>query len=320
MKLVASWSVFCMLIIASVNASLPDTTATEKDVLLHTASGDLAGTLTLPDMANPVVVLFIAGSGPTDRNGNGPGFQNNSYAQLGHALALKGIASLRFDKRGVGGSQAAGVTEAELRFDTYVADATGWIQQLKKDHRFSRIVVIGHSEGALIGLLASRTNVDRYVSIAGPGQSIDKTIRAQLSRQPQAIQAIADPVLDSLRQGKTVASVDPSLYALFRPSVQPYMISWMKYDPAKEITQEKIPVLIIQGTADLQISAADAQALKNADPAATLVLVDHMNHMLKTVSDDPQANLAAYNDPSLPVSDQLVQSIVKFINTIAASK
>lgn len=307
---------FCLSIVASQHIyanALNDTSFTEEPISLKTTTGTINGTLCMPgDSANIAVALIIAGSGPTDRDGNGPGMTNNSLQLLAAALAKKGIASVRFDKRGIGSSEKV-KDESDLVFDAYVLDAKAWITQLRADKRFRSVYVVGHSEGSLIGIISASAGAMGLVSVAGPGQSADKLLKTQLAAQPQAVRDICYPIIDSLVQGKQVLSVDQSLYALFRPSVQPYLISWFRHDPVSELKRLTIPVLILQGTSDLQVSADDARRLSAADPKAKLVLVDGMNHVLKIVGNDRSANMSAYTNPSLPVSPVLVQSIVDFI-------
>ena len=310
------FAVFLALVAGTgLRASATDSLFTETAVVLHTSSGDLAGTLTLPatgDKTMPVA-LIIAGSGPTDRNGNNPMMKNESLRQLAYGLAGRSIASLRYDKRGIGESKGAAKSEADLRFEDYVTDAKGWVELLKKDKRFSQVVVIGHSEGSLIGMMAASTGADKFVSIAGAGKPADQVIREQLSGQPPAVKEACLPILDSLKAGKTVANINPMLLSLFRPSVQPYMISWFRYDPQQEVKKLTTPVLILQGTNDLQVSVENAEALHRAQPKSQLVLVEQMNHVLKPVAGDQTANVKAYSDPSLPVAEKLVGSIADFI-------
>src|SRR5690242_845614 len=94
---------------SSIVAAENDTTFTETTVVLHTATGDIAGTLTVPNnqQGKLPVALLIAGSGPTDRNGNSPMMKNESLKMLAYGLAANHIATLRFDKRGIGESKAA---------------------------------------------------------------------------------------------------------------------------------------------------------------------------------------------------------------------
>lgn len=288
-------------------------TFTESGMTLQTSSGNIQGTLCLPMAKGSYpVALIIAGSGPTDRNGNNPYMKNNSLLQLSHALARAGIASLRYDKRGIAASTDAGKNEADLRFSDYVHDASAWVDTLKKDTRFSGICIIGHSEGSLIGML-SAAKADRFISIAGPGEPAAKTIRRQLADQPETIKQDAYPRLDSLENGLLVKTVPPLLISLFRPSVQPYLISWFRYDPSVEIAKLKIPVLILQGREDIQVNADDAQKLAAANKNASLLLIDHMNHVLKNVTGSRADNLKTYNNPDLPVSEELTNAVISFI-------
>ncbi|RYY60840.1 MAG: alpha/beta fold hydrolase, partial [Chitinophagaceae bacterium] len=198
----------------------------ERPDTLHTATGDLYGTLMMPLKAKGKVpvALIIAGSGPTDRDGNTtvlPG-KNNSLLYLARELAAAGIATLRYDKRGIAASTGAGVQEADLRFDQYVTDAAAWLDRLKSDRRFARVAVIGHSEGSLIGMLAAPGRADRVVSVAGAGIPADSLLRKQLAPQlPEKLKAAAWTTLDSLKAGHLVKQPPILLLSLFRPSVQP---------------------------------------------------------------------------------------------------
>ncbi|MEI6680426.1 MAG: alpha/beta hydrolase [Mariniphaga sp.] len=289
---------------------------TEKTVTLKTATGDLEGTLMLPDQnTSNTVALIIAGSGPTDRDGNNPAMKNNSLKMLAAELNKIGIASLRYDKRGIGNSRNAGLKETDLRFDNYVEDAKSWAGYLKKEAKFSSIVIIGHSEGSLIGMIASQDNsISKFISLAGAGQAADKIIREQLKNQPPAATIEVNAILDELVKGKIVANTPPQLNAIFRQSVQPYMISWIKYDPQKEIAKLKIPVLVLQGTTDIQVSLDDANRLAKALPKAKLVIIEGMNHILKSAPSDRQMNMLTYTQPDLALKKELIDHISAFIN------
>jgi pimeloyl-ACP methyl ester carboxylesterase len=299
-------------------AALPlsDTTLT-----LDTPTGKLVGTLLLPpgNGVAPLVVI-IAGSGPTDRNGNSPLLPgaNNSLKMLADGLAARGIASLRYDKRGIGESAKAMVSEASLRFDMYADDAAAWINRLRPDPRFSTITVIGHSEGSLLGMLAAqRANADGYVSIAGAGRAADKVLREQLGKQlPPDLFAFSNKALDAMLAGHTVDSVPPPLAALFRPSVQPYMISWLRVDPQVEIARLEIPVLIVQGTLDAQVMVSDAQDLAKAQPKAKVLMIDGMNHVFKRVPADRASQQNSYSDPSIPAAPELIEGITAFVKSV----
>ena len=288
---------------------------TEENVSLKTETGEIEGTLTMPNTNLPVpVALIIAGSGPTDRNGNNPMMTNNSLKMLSDELVKKGIATLRYDKRGIGASQKSLYKEDDLRFEMYVKDAVDWIKLLKLNENFSQIVVIGHSDGSLMGMMASQNeNVNKFISLAGAGQTADKTIREQLKGQPPFVLEQSLPILDELAKGDTVENVPQMLFSLFRPSVQPYMISWFKYDPQFEISKLKKPALIVQGTTDIQVGVEDARRLHAAKPDAKLVVIEGMNHIFKNVEADKMKNIQTYNEPDLPVNSELIETIHRFI-------
>jgi uncharacterized protein len=290
---------------------------TSSDIVLNTHTGDIYGTLTMPlNMEKSPVVLIIAGSGPTDRDCNSPmGIKTDAYKMLAEAFAREGISTVRYDKRGIGQSKPAMESENDLRFEDYILDVEGWIAMLRTDPRFTGIYLLGHSEGSLIGMVAAEQgDVAGFISVAGAGKPADQILKDQLKTKltPQSM-AATNIILDSLKQGYTVTNVDPSLFVLFRPSVQPYMISWMKYDPKVEIGKLNIPVMIVQGTTDIQVSVEDAKALSAAKPDATLLILENMNHILKDAPADFQLNIATYKDPTLPLKEGLVEGIVKFI-------
>lgn len=286
----------------------------ESNATLKINNDQLFGTLTVPDLSKKFpVALIIAGSGPTDRNGNNPMMKNNSLKMLAEALAKNGIASLRYDKRGIGESKASAIAESSLVFENYTEDAKSWINFLKQDKRFSHVIVIGHSEGSLIGMIAG-AKATKFISIAGAGDSADKLIKTQIaSKSNQQINDLTFPIIDSLKSGNTVKKVDPMLNALFRPSIQPYLISWFKYNPQTEIKKLNVPILILQGNNDLQINTQDAENLANANKNAELLIVDKMNHIMKIIDGDKQANLESYNNENLPISEVMTNKIVSFI-------
>jgi pimeloyl-ACP methyl ester carboxylesterase len=309
-----------LLLIVFVSLPLAGQTerATSSPVELTVSGGSLHGTLLVPENAGQVpVALLIAGSGPTDRNGNSamlPGM-NNSLRLLAEGLADKGIASVRYDKRGIAESAKAMKTEGDLRFETYVGDAVAWCTDLQRDKRFSRVVIVGHSEGSLIGMLAAKEcRAAGFVSIAGAGRSAADTIRRQIAAKlPPDLAAKSENILHDLEQGKTSADVPVALMALYRPSVQPYLVSWFRYDPAKVVAGLSIPLLIVQGTTDIQVGVDDAKRLAAASPKAKLLVVEGMNHVLKSVPADFAKQIASYSDPSLPLASELVPAIVDLV-------
>jgi pimeloyl-ACP methyl ester carboxylesterase len=290
---------------------------TSSPISLTTSSGTLYGTLVSPSNQTACpVILIIAGSGPTDRDGNNPliAGKNNNLKMIAEALAQNGFASVRYDKRGIGESQSAGLNESDLRFDNYVDDAADWVAMLKNDSRFSEVGIIGHSEGSLIGMIAAnKSDSAFFVSLEGAGRPAYDIIIEQLAGQPQAVISEVKRINAELIAGNTVADVDPGYYSLFRPSVQPYLISWYKYDPAVEIANLTCPVLIVQGTTDLQVSQKDADLLKAAKPDAAYALIEGMNHILKDAPLNKTENLAAYSNPDLPLTPDFVTELIAFV-------
>lgn len=281
----------------------------ELDQTLQTSTGELSGTLTVPILKGTFpVALIIAGSGPTDRNGNNAQMKNNSLQLLAHELAAQGIASLRYDKRGIGASKDAMISEENLRFENYAEDAKAWAAQLKADSRFRELIIIGHSEGSLLGMLACE-QADVFVSLAGAGRPIDDILKEQLATQlsgKKKLLRAANDGLSKLKEGKLVEDAPVELFGLFRPSVQPYMMSWMKYDPAVEIWKLKIPIVIIQGTTDLQVKEEDARLLFMAHPLnSRLIIIEDMNHILKIAPLDRTKNIETYSNPELPLAPEL---------------
>ena len=297
----------------------------KSEVALNAENCKIYGTLKIPKTSGKVpVALFIAGSGATDRNCNQPPhLVCNSFKMLSDSLNQHGIATLCYDKRMV----AKSVTkqrEDDLRFEHYIEDAKGWIAFLSQDSRFSEVIVIGHSEGSLIGMIAcvNNPNVSKFISVAGAGSPFDEILKEQLMRnldgQPMSLKNQIFTYINELKQGRLLEKVPPELQSLFRPSVQPYLISVFRYNPQEEVAKLKIPILILQGDLDIQISEEDADLLHEANPSAKKVIIENMNHVLKnSESTDINEQIKdSYNNPNTPVNKELVEKIVGFVNEL----
>jgi pimeloyl-ACP methyl ester carboxylesterase len=295
----------------------------QRPITLDTGNGELFGSLLLPKSDMPVpVVLIISGSGPTDRDGNNPdGGRNDSLKRLAWVLAKHNIASVRYDKRGVAASLAATPDERNLTLEAYVSDAEAWGQKLKADPRFGQLILLGHSEGALIASLAAPSvDAAAVISLSGSARPIDQVVRQQLSNHlPPPLMLRSNELLDSLKAGKTDDNVPPPLQAIFRPSVQPYLISLFRQDPAAAFAKLKMPALIIQGSNDIQVGVNDARMLKAAKPDAELAVIEGMNHVMRIVPNDVKRQLASYKDPQLPLAAELGTRILGFIDGLRAS-
>ena len=292
-----------------------------RPIELNTPTGTLYGSLVLPKSDKPVpVVLIIAGSGPTDRNGNNTqGGRNDSLKKLAWHLAQNNIASVRFDKRGIAESRPAAPDERTLNLDQYVTDAVAWGNKLKADPRFADVFILGHSEGALIASLAAPgMDAAGVISIAGTARPVGQVLREQLQRNnmPPALLQRSFELIHALESGRTDDNVPEALHVIFRPSVQPYLISLLRYDPAKAFAALKMPALIIQGTHDIQVDVNDARLLKAAKPDADLALIDGMNHVMRIVPMDIKRQVQSYNDPNQRLSSELGDKFVRFVTKV----
>lgn len=303
-----------------MNQELYPQPATWEAVQVESRYGTLYGTLDLPvDEEKCPVVLIIAGSGATDRDGNSEQIStpNDSLKMLGGWLNSLGCAVLRFDKRGVGESRGAGGVVSETLFSEMIYDAGLWFDLLKRDTRFSSVGVLGHSEGALVGLCtAGEKNADFYISIAGAGRPIIDVLREQLEAQPGFIRKKAKTMLDELEAGNTVPKVPFYLKSLFNPELQPYLMSWNSYNPAVIISGLKIPLLVIQGSTDLQTSLKDAEILAAAGGCDRPVIIEGMNHILKSAPSNRIKNLRTYAKAAVPLHSGLIEELDKFLGAI----
>ena len=306
--------------------TVPPKTVIEIPFTIQSGTLMLPGTLTLPARYKRQipVALIVAGSGPTDRNGNSAGAlraQNNSnlYAILSWQLANAGIASVRYDKR-VLGDNLRKIDLPSTSIDDFIADAIVGARMLVADRRFSKVILIGHSEGAELVLQAVNrgTPAAGIVMLSGAGRPIMPVLREQISKQlPPAEIVKWDSASARYLRGEDPGDVHPVLRSLLQPTNRRFMQSWVKYDPASEIAKVKVPVLIIQGGHDIQISEADARALKAAHPAAKLLVIPSANHVFRAaVSDDRMTQAKLYTDPTIPIVPELTPAIVDWIGKL----
>lgn len=298
-------------------------------------AGTLKGTMTLPSEPVPLptnvpVFLIVPGSGPTDRDGNSPlGIAAAPYRLLAEALAHRGYPSVRIDKRGMFGSAGAVADPNDVTIATYGDDLLAWTsvirERLPAENGTRCVIPVGHSEGGLVALAAIARLPDAcgLILVASIGRSLDEVIREQLRANPAnaSFMEEAEAALASLRSGNRVdgAAMNAALRPLFAPEVQGFLIDAMSYRPAELAAQVKVPMLVIQGTRDLQVSVLDARKLADTAPGATLALVPDVNHVLKRVAtDDPSENLATYANPDLPISSEVVDAVVAFVAGIAS--
>ena len=273
------------------------------------------GTLLTPiDIDKPILAIIIADSGPTDRNGNQDFLKSNNLKKLAERLSNNNIATFRYDKRIVKQIKN-GNFDKNIMFDDFVTDAISVIEYFKKTNSYSKIYIVGHSQGSLVGMLAAKDRVDGLISIAGAGQSIDYVIIDQIQKTAQIYVEDTQKVFDIMRQGKTTPNYPPALSSIFNIEIQPFMMNWMQYNPKEVIKTLDIPILIINGTKDLQVTVDEANLLKEATPNAELKIVEKMNHVLFIIEGDDLENSKSYNESARKISDEVVIAILDFIKS-----
>lgn len=295
--------------------SAQEKTFTEEEITVDKFTD---GTLTSPsEFENPSLVIFIQGSGPTNRDGNSPEGMNNKSdfaKKIAHELAAEGIASFRFDKRIM---KAKELNLDSLSFEDLILDVENILIHFKKDRNFSNIIITGHSQGSLIGILASKNNADALISIAGAGESIDNILAAQLSAQLPQLKDDIEQALKEIKENGSSSNYPSILGSLFSPQNQAFLASWIKYDPAEEIAKLQIPVLIINGTNDAQVKEEQAELLHTAAENSELVLLENMNHVFRKVnSKDLTKNYQTYNNPELPLHPEIIPVLTDFIKNL----
>ncbi|MBY0488600.1 MAG: hypothetical protein K2R93_02050 [Gemmatimonadaceae bacterium] len=282
----------------------------------------MVGTLLTPrGVSKPPIVLFVGGAGPVDRNGNlaGAPLRTDAFRQLAESLATRGIASLRYDKRGVGANAPATLPEHQTVFDVFSLDVGAWIYELRR-RTMAPVVVLGHDEGALVAAVSQRgVPADAYIFIGGPSRQADELLREQLlPGQPADVAARIDTLIRAMRADSIVDAVPFQLAGLFRPTLQPYLISWMRYHPAAEMSRILAPCLLVHGVHDLQQTAAEADTLAKAQPLCLRASVDSMTHTLKRGGSELAQQEAAWRDPNEPLAPGLVRTIADFVTLVTA--
>ena len=299
----------CALAILGLFGMAATATADEAKIRV----GFIDAVLTVPpDVERPPVALLIAGSGTTDRDGNGPQIKPATLKKLAEQLAARKIATLRYDKRGAGGWKPEFGRPEDFRFKDYVDDAASLVAYLRGSGKFSKVVLVGHSEGGLVAILtARRVPVDRLVLLATAARRQGDLLKAQLEKTlaPEMFQPIAKAI-DDIMAGQIV---DPPPAGLsIPPPMQPGIASAFIEDPIVPLKLIEVPTLIAAGGHDRQLARLDFAALAAASPAAKTLWLADMNHVLVDVVDEAD-DLAAYNQPGRPLDPDLIDSVAAFI-------
>lgn len=283
---------------------------TEKNLSINKF---IEGTITIPhDVENNSLAIIIGGSGPTDRNGNQNFLKNDALKKLAYSLANKGISSFRYDKRIVKQIQQRNI-DPNIMFDDFVTDAISVIEYFKTDPSFNKIFIIGHSQGSLVGMLAAKERADGLISLAGAGQNIGDVLIEQISKTAPQFSEETKNIVNELRHNRKVTNYPPALESVFRKDIQAFMMNWMTYTPSEVIKELDLPILIINGSKDLQVGIDEANILKESASSAQIKIVDNMNHVLVEITGDDLENSKSYNEPYRKISRELIEHISTFI-------
>lgn len=306
--------VIIFLAILISNIAFGQTEISTEELTIWNDSIQLPGTLTYDKtLSKQPLVIFIQGSGNPDRNGNQLqiGIKANYIKILRDSLNQKGIAFYSFDKRNVTKANIKHLLTS-MTFEGLVKDVKTTISHFKDDSRFNHITLIGHSQGSLVAMLAITEDIDNYISLAGLGEPMDKTLVTQLSNQNKELAENAKAHIQELKSTGTIKDIHPYLMSIFAKPNHEFLKSYFKFDPVKEIQQIKIPILIVNGDKDIQVPVSHAQHLHEANPKSELVIISHMNHVLKQIEKDAD-NMPSYYTDSFPLAENLVETIANFI-------
>jgi uncharacterized protein len=284
--------------------------------------GPLRGTMIRPRKRGPIV-LIIPGSGPTDRDGNSPlGVRAATYRRLAEELAVRGVSTVRIDKRGMFASAGAVADANAVTIQDYARDTRAWAKVIRGSTGANCVWLLGHSEGGLVALAAAQETADicGLVLVATAGQPLGEVLKDQLRANPANAPLLSPAMaaIDSLTAGRRVdvKALPAPLAPLFQPAIQGFLISAFRIDPAKLAGQVRKPILVVQGERDIQVGVADARKLKEAAPSSSLVLLPDTNHVLKRVAtEDRGVNIATYADPNAALAPGVVNAIAEFVTT-----
>lgn len=316
-----------MLSILALLCAITTLSAEVREVEVATSWGKLSGTLAMPDTQSDTAILIVAGSGPTDRNGNSSlNLNTYCYKMLSDALVDEGFAVLRYDKRGVGLSTAPREAIESVVIDDFVDDALSCVAYLRGEG-FRRVIVAGHSEGGEIALLLANREpeaVDGLLLLCATGYSMDKILMTQLSAQLMpahvGLMVSATNIIQRLKRGEDVAeaNIPKELISLFHPSVQPFLRSTMAHDPQELATSCELPMLIITGGRDIQVSVDNGERLVEVAKRGRHITFENMSHVLKdaSTSDRVEQLVSVYVNSQLPLTEGLVAELSNFVKQL----
>lgn len=321
---------------------------TEEVTFTNTADGvTLAGTLTLPvgyeegRAPKPVAVLFVSGSGQQDRNEEL--FEHKPFLVIADYLARHGIASLRYDDRGVGGS---GMGSMPVTLHSNRDDAAAGVEFLKNSGRFGKVGLVGHSEGGTIAfMLAGEVKLDFAVSLAGSALQGDSLLVAQnrlmflASGIPESVtdsycavleqmfaaeidgREISGSELDALVEkyggGNISDALKANLPVVAKQIKNPWFGSFLRYNPSADMAAIVCPVLAVNGEKDLQVPAdLSLGAVRRnlpANPKHLIKSYPDLNHLFQHCT---TGVVTEYRSIEETISPEVLQDVAEWINSL----
>jgi Lysophospholipase len=268
-----------------------------------------------PDSKKSLAII-VAGSGPTDRDGNTPllNGKNDSLKALAYALKDNGIASFRYDKR-TSGKSVKTMKDIPAEFNLFVDDLAACIRYLKQNENYERIYLVGHSKGCLVALLAAQQEgVDGVISIAGAARPIDEVMAEQYGRIDSSLEKQVRDEIKAIKAGRESVLENEDLKKAFTEENRRFLRTWLVYDPALEAAKLNIPLYFIYGTSDSQVKPYEIQYFGDMINDKNSKIISQMNHVLKvTPEDDKKEDKKRYSDPSYPLHPELISTIVRFM-------
>ncbi|MFL1896985.1 alpha/beta hydrolase [Aquimarina sp. 2-A2] len=262
------------------------------------------------------LLIFIMDAGAINRDGNDRMSKNETFKKLSRELAKHGIASFRYDKR-IFAMDRMGMRENEISFKNFIDDAIETIDYFEKNNDYSKIILAGHGQGSLVGMIAARDRANAFIGIAGNANSIDNVIIDQLAEQAPGLDKSAALAFKQLRENGRATVYEPALESIFRYDLQPFMRTWLQYNPREEIAQLEIPILLLYGKKDIQVNTSEGEKLKEVAPDAQFVAIDNMNHILREIKGNRLENQKSYNESWRPIMPEVIGTLATFIKDIS---
>lgn len=313
----------------AVEPKAPGEIAVDLPVGRQSEAVFLPGTLTIPGETDtftpekgldvPLLVL-VSGSGKADRNGNNrdvPG-RNDVLALLAREMRNRGVATLRYDRRGTGEAYLLEKPSTSTSIDTHAHDLARILELGRQWVGGGRLLVAGMHEGAWIAAAALRSFkypdeiVDGFAVLDSSGEPPMEALDSSLMALGNELHALGMQAARNLVAGQPLPALPEVLADFFAPSRLTWLASWLAFDPVRDIADCGVPVLFVRGTEDMQVSEDQFARLCAARPSAPRRFIPGMNYLLKKVENEEQ-NYDAFVNPAYPVHPLLADLLASWV-------